>query len=138
VKQLETDQAWLEDAKGRVVKMVSALLSRLPKDYSYKVIFMRRKMDEILASQKKMLVRQGKPADEVSDERMAQLYRQHLKEVEEWLAQQSNFDILYVSYNDVLDNPDRNANTVNAFLDGALDVGNMVRIVDQTLYRQRR
>jgi hypothetical protein len=138
VKQLKTDQVWLKEAKGKAVKMVSALLRQLPKDYSYKVIFMRRKMEEILASQKKMLVRQGKPTDDVSDERMAELYVQHLKEVEEWLAKQSNFDVLYVSYNDVLDNPAENASTVNAFLDNALDVGNMVRIVDQTLYRQRK
>src|SRR5512143_824098 len=48
VKQIEHDKAWLEDAQGRVVKLISALLKHLPPSYSYKVIFMRRAMPEIL------------------------------------------------------------------------------------------
>ena len=47
VKQLETDTAWLEEAKGRAVKLISALLKQLPRTHSYKVIFMRRAMQEI-------------------------------------------------------------------------------------------
>jgi hypothetical protein len=138
VKQIQTDKEWLEDAHGKVVKMVSALLKNLPDGYLYKVIFMRRKMEEILASQKKMLERQGKPTDDVSDERLAKLYEQHLKEMEAWFGTKSNFDILYVSYNDVLRNPAKNARAVNEFLGHSLNVENMVRVVDKLLYRQRR
>lgn len=138
VKQLETDKEWLEDARGKVVKMVSALLVHLPGDYSYKIIFMRRKMEEILASQKKMLIRQSKPTNDVSDERMAELYAQHLKEVNDWLEKQSNFDVLFISYNDVLSDAVGNANRVNEFLDNSLDVENMVHVVDKALYRQRK
>ncbi len=138
VKEIETDKRWLEDAQGKVVKMVSALLKHLPKEYSYKVIFMRRKMEEILASQKRMLVRQGKPTDDVSDERLAKLYSQHLREFENWIDEQPNFDILYISYNDVLSNPAENANMVNEFLGNALNRENMVSIVDKALYRQRK
>jgi hypothetical protein len=36
VKQIKEDQAWLDDAKGRAVKMVSMLLLDLPEGYNYK------------------------------------------------------------------------------------------------------
>ena len=85
VKQIDHDQSWLEDAEGKVVKMVSQLLQHLPPDYSYKVVFMRRRMDEILASQHKMLIRRGEPSEKISDEQMAALFRKHLKRLKTWL-----------------------------------------------------
>jgi len=138
VKQIKQDQAWLEDARGKTVKMVSALLKHLPDGYSYKVIFMRRKMEEILASQKRMLVRREEPTDKASDEAMTVWFHKHLKEVEAWLAAQPNIDVIYVSYNDTLENPVQQAKRVNQFLGNALDEKKMVGVVDPTLYRQRR
>jgi len=138
VKQVEHDQAWLEQAQGKAVKMVSALLKHLPRSYTYKVIFMRRVMGEVLTSQRQMLIRRGKPADTVSDERMADLSRQHLKKVEAWLDEQPNIEILYASYNEVLKNPAEQAKKVNQFLGDALDVESMVGVVDRSLYHQRQ
>ena len=138
VKQLEQDRAWLPDAKGKVVKIISALLKHLPQEYAYRVIFMRRKMDEILASQKRMLVRRGEPTDAVGDAKMADLFRGHVKKVEVWLGGQSNIKVLYVSYNDVLEKPTQYAKRINRFLGRGLDVKGMVGVVDSSLYRQRR
>ena len=118
--------------------MVSALLKHLPGAYTYKVIFMRRKIEEVLASQKRMLVRRGEPTDKVGDDQMAAWFRQHLKTVEAWLAEQPNFDVLYVSYNEILENPAEQARRVNQFLGGALDHEKMIGVVDPSLYRQRR
>jgi len=51
VKKLkEGDVAWLSDAQGKAVKIIAALLIELPSNYEYHVLFMRRKMEEILAS----------------------------------------------------------------------------------------
>ena len=47
VKQIEHDKVWLADARGRAVKLISALLKHLPPTYNYKVIFMRRAMPDI-------------------------------------------------------------------------------------------
>jgi hypothetical protein len=138
VKQIEHDQAWLEDAKGRAVKMIAELLRRLPSTYDYKVIFMRREMEEILASQRQMLVRRGEPTDRVSDEDMASMFRGHLEQVEAWIAEQPNVSVLYVSYNDLVTDPHPHARKINEFLGGALDTDAMIGVVDHTLYRQRR
>ena len=137
VKQVAQDQAWLEDAKGHVVKMVSALLLQLPPTYTYKVIFMRRKIEEVLASQKAMLDRKGEAPSPVSDDKMAALFRKHLDQVEKWVAEQSNVQVLYVHYNEVLAEPRPQIDKINRFLGGALDVDKMVSVVDRTLYRQR-
>lgn len=137
VKQIAQDQAWLADAQGRVVKMVSALLLQLPGTHTYRVVFMRRKMDEILASQKQMLVRKGEPPSPVSDDKMAALFRKHLDQVEKWVAEQPNIEVLYVHYNEVLAGPRPQMERINQFLGGALDVDKMVSVVDRTLYRQR-
>jgi hypothetical protein len=138
VKQIEHDQSWLEDAQGKAVKMISALLKHLPQGYTYKVVFMHRNMEEILASQKQMLIRRGEPTDRVSDEEVAELFRRHLRRVEAWIGQQSNFDVIHVDYHQVLKSPVEQARRVNQFLDYALDEESMVSVVDWSLYRQRQ
>jgi len=138
VKRIEHDQSWLEDARGKAVKMISALLKHLPQGYTYKVIFMRRKMDEILDSQRQMLIRRGGSTDAAGDEKMAELFRQHLKQVEAWTDGQPNIEAIYVGYNEILESPVEQAKRINQFLGNTLNVENMVGVVDQMLYRQRR
>lgn len=138
VKKLPEDTAWLEDAQGHVVKVISRLLLHLPAAYTYKVIFMRREMAEILASQTQMLIRRGKPTGTVSDAKMAELFSKHLRDVNAWLAQQSNMGVLYVSYNEILKNPTENVTTINRFLKDTLNAGKMLNVIDDALHRQRR
>lgn len=138
VKQIQHDKSWLEEARGKVVKMISQLLLHLPAEYRYNVVFMHREMEELLASQRKMLEHRGEPLDEASDPRMAELFHKHLERVRAWLDHQSNFDVIHVSYNQVLDAPREQARRVDRFFGAGLDVKAMVDVVDPTLYRQRR
>ncbi|MCZ6819927.1 MAG: sulfotransferase domain-containing protein [Calditrichaeota bacterium] len=139
VKELDKteDKAWLADAQGKVIKIISQLLKDLPPKFTYKVVFMRRKMKEILASQKQMLVRRGEPTDSISDEELANLFNMHVSQVESWLEEQSNFDVIYVPYNDAIEKPSKYADDLNNFLGGDLDVGAMTAVVDKSLHRQR-
>ena len=137
VKELEENQEWLPGAQGKVVKIISQLLKPLPRDYEYKVIFMRRKMAEILASQKQMLVRRGEPTDAVSDKTLAELFQKHLSQIEAWLAEQPNFEVLYIHYSEALDKPAEAAEQIKEFLGGKLDVEKMNSVVDKSLHRQR-
>jgi hypothetical protein len=138
VKQIETDKAWLPDARGKVVKMIAALLRHLPPDYAYKVVFMRRDIGEVLASQRQMLIRRREAADTVPDERMASLFSKHVKQIEAWLAEQPHAEVLFVHYGDVLASPIDEARRIDQFFGGLLDVDRMVEVVDPSLYRQRR
>lgn len=138
VKQLpKGDHGWLEDAQGKAVKVIAALLKHLLPQYNYKVIFMRRRMEEILASQKQMLMRRGEDPDRVSDEEVARLFEKHLRKVEAWLAAQSHVDVLDVDYNAMLADPIPYARRINVFLGGFLDEKAMVALVDAKLYRNR-
>jgi hypothetical protein len=139
VKKLpEGDTAWLPDAEGKAVKVISALLEHLPMQYSYRVLFMQRKMEEVLASQMQMLIRSGQPTDKVGDEQLAEMYEKHLAKVNGWLAAQANFSVLYLDYNEMLADPEKYAAQVNEFLGGVLELRDMAGIVDANLYRQRK
>lgn len=137
VKQIEHDQSWVRDAEGKVVKIISQLLHHLPSDRAYKIVFMRRDMDEILASQRQMLLRRGEDTDKIADEKLAELFRHHVEDVQGWLNGQPNIDVIYVMYNSVLARPQKEARRIAAFFDVDLDVDAMAAVVDPTLYRQR-
>src|SRR5690349_19374505 len=62
VKKTKQDSSWVPAARGKAVKMVSQLLYDLPPAERYRIIFMSRDLDEVLASQEKMLARLGRPA----------------------------------------------------------------------------
>ncbi len=136
VKQLPNDVAWLPDAEGKAVKMVSMLLYELPKDRTYQVVFMRRAMPEILASQKKMLLRRNKDMH-VDDAEMKELFESHLGNIQAWLKEQTHLRVLEIWYNDMMKQPAAEAKRINEFLGGQLNESAMAGTVDETLYRNR-
>jgi len=139
VKQMKDgDLAWLPDAAGKVVKIVTGLITFLPADHNYKVIFMQRDIKEVLSSQKKMLSRLGKGDDNIPDDKMAKVYEEHLKQVKAWLVRQPNIKVLYVNYNSMVADPADALHKVNALLGGSMDVQRMLAVVDTELYRERK
>lgn len=139
VKKMDDgDIAWLADAQGKVVKVISQLLKYLPGDYEYRVIFMRRNMDEILASQKKMLINRGEDANKANDEEIASLFEKHLQSVLSWLRTQPNVSTLYVHYTDMLNNPMPQVEQINQFMGGWMNTKAMAGVVDPNLYRNRK
>lgn len=139
VKQMKDgDLAWLPEAVGKVVKIVTGLIAFLPPDYHYKIIFMQRDLNEVLSSQKKMLGRLGKGDDNLPDDKLAKTYEEHIKQVKAWLVRQANIEALYVNYNTMVADPTESLQKVNAFLGGGMDVQTMASVVDGELYRERK
>jgi hypothetical protein len=138
VKQTDGHHAWLAAANGKSVKMIYRLLYGLPSTHQYRVLFMRRKIDEVLASQKKMLERNGKPGDNsITDQQMAAMFRSQLQKFEKWVAEQPNFQLIDVDYNAMLADPLPQIATINDFLGGGLNTDAMVEVVNPALYRNR-
>lgn len=138
VKQLDKgDRAWLPQARGRAVKVISALLEHLPAEENYLVIMMHRQIEEILASQKKMLVRRGEDPDKTSDAKMRELYAKHMGQVSAWLEGQPHIKVLDMDYNALLADPLPQASRVASFLGIASAAEAMASVVDPSLYRNR-
>ena len=137
VKKIKEDSSWLDGCHGKVFKMVSALLYYLPNSKEYKIVFMKRKMDEMLASQNTMLRRQGRNDAVVSDDEMAKKLDKHLLKIETWLAKQRNFKVIYINYNSVIENALENAKNVAFFLNLPMAIDKMVKVVESSLYRQK-
>jgi broad-specificity NMP kinase len=134
----EGDVDWLPQAKGKVVKVIAALLTHLPPNYKYDVIVMRRAMPEILASQRQMLVRRGENPDKVKDEDIAALFDKHLAKTIDWAKKQKNIRLMEVDYNAALKNAAPLVKRINNFFGGQLNTEMMASVVDPTLYRQRK
>ena len=134
----DPDKRWLAEVRGKAVKIISFLLGSLPETFSYRVIFMHRNLDEVMASQSKMLETRGESqgADADNDALMAS-YRTNVEKTERLLARRSCFDVLDVDYKSVLDDAAGAAARIGAFVGDRLDTGAMAAAVDQQLYRNR-
>ncbi len=138
VLRTATDASWVAQAPGKAVKVVYALLRQLPPGFEYRVLWMRRRLGEVIASQERMLARRGAPADAaLSRERLAAVFAAQLAETEAWLAQQPSFRVLALAYTEVVADPQRAARAIDAFLGGGLDREAMAGAVDPLLVRQR-
>jgi hypothetical protein len=137
VKQMTAGNTrWLDEAQGKVVKVISALLEHLPAKFRYKVIFMERALPEVLASQKKMLV--NRSADTaVTDADMEARFRDHLKAVKYWLARQTNLEVMYVDYSRMIAGPEADCQRVADFIGVPVDVEKMRSVPNAGLYRNR-
>jgi len=138
VKELErqADKSWLGEARGRAIKVISFLLKELPESFNYKVVFMRRELSEVLASQAKMLAHRGEAAS-TDDARMLDLWESHLWRATYLLRHAGHFESIDVEYRQALADPRREAQRINAFLGGRLSVEAMLGAVDEALYRNR-
>lgn len=138
VKTIRSDSSWLEGARGKAVKIIYALLTDLPTSYEYRLIFMHRNLQEIVRSQDVMLARRGEQRAALDSQSMAAVFERQLCKTEQWLAQQTNFQILDVAYRDVINDPLAVSQQVSDFLDIVLARSAMASVVDPSQYRQRQ
>ncbi len=137
VKHTSTDSTWVDDAAGRAVKVIHALLRSLPEGYRYRVIFMKRRLDEVVASQDAMLGRIGRKGTTMGSDALRAAYAREYERIGAWLSDQPNFEVHEVSYNGLMDDPERVVAGVCGFVGGGLDAGRMLGVVDPSLYRER-
>jgi hypothetical protein len=136
VKKIKEDQSWLPGLRGKAVKMVSLLLYDLPSSERFRILFMERDLEEMLVSQEKMLKRLGRPV--APRQQMAQAYSVHLERLHKWLEQQTNIAVLCLRYQELVEQPETQAERVSEFLHGRANVAGMIQAVDTSLYRNRK
>jgi hypothetical protein len=137
VKSLpEGNVVWLQNAGGKVIKVIAPLLEHLPSQYLYKVLFMERELKEILASQKKMLANRNESA-KLDDAEMELQFRNHLAAVKAWLVRQTHIEVLYVNFNSLIAGPKPLCVKISDFLGIPMNIDRMVSVPTEKLYRNR-
>jgi hypothetical protein len=155
------DKSWLAGARGHSLKVVAPLLAALPlqiqkskinhpqpvlrspsgevgstiSSLHYRILFMEREMEEILASQDSMLARLGKPTHPGAD--IAKAYRQQVRHAKSWLTGRG-IPAMSVSYADLVHRPDEALPPLAAFLGVPEKLAAMRAVIDPTLHRARR
>jgi hypothetical protein len=136
VKSTARDASWVRAAPGRAVKVISQLLPALPIGYDYRVVFLRRPLEQIVRSQRVMLERIAGPVVQADDEARRML-AEHLVDIDAWLATARHVRWLGVSYERVLAEPRAQAARIARFLERDLDVDAMAAAIEPALHRQR-
>jgi hypothetical protein len=137
VKRLRQDNAWLDQARGKAVKVIAPLLDSLKPGVAYGVLMVERDLDEILQSQERMLARQARSGSELSGSRLKAIYRKQLRQIKRMLSE-NHVATLFLDHRLCVTDPAAASDRINAFFGGCLDASAMARAVDPTLYRQRR
>lgn len=134
IQQLQSDSAWLAEARGHAVKIVSLLLYDLPPALPCRIILMRRNLDEILASQQAMLRRRGQAGLGPPDDQMRRHFETHLAKIRRWIAER-NIPCLECDYNRLLQDPEPSLAELVAFLGGGIQPGALRQAIRPELYR---
>ncbi len=133
----ETDKSYIREGRGKVLKVISFLIKDLPDDNDYRVIFMRRDLDEVLASQNKMIHRLGTTDTTATEAAMKEAYRNDIVRTRLLCRDRPNFELIEIGYKPTIENPAATARSVNAFVGGHLNEAAMREAVDGSLYRNR-
>lgn len=129
------DRAWLRAECGKAVKIVAPLLGAIPPDVPCKVVFMERSAAEIVASQRKMLERQGREGARLDDATLVRTLSAQLEAARALCLGRRNLELLPVGYAEAVADPQKTARRIAEFLGGALDQAAMAATADPRLYR---
>jgi hypothetical protein len=80
IKQLPNDPRCIAEAEGRVVKVISRLLLSPPAEHDYRIIFMQRRLPEVIAWQDEMLRRRGTFNEGANATVISAAFEKHLSE----------------------------------------------------------
>ncbi len=138
IKKLPQQPRIIEQALGKATKVISALLPSLPARHKYKVIFMTRPVQEIVASQWQMLEHRG-IAPKTERTHLEQTQAQHALTVLENLRRHPRFSVLEVDYPALVREPEQWIGRIVEFLgaDQLPHQAAMHGVVQPQLHRQR-
>lgn len=136
VKNLARDNKFLDNAQGKAVKVISHLLFYLPHRHHYKVIFMDRNIREVIKSQQKMLVRDGKLKKDTYPTHLEKTFKKTLDKIKVWEEKSMNVDVLRIPHHEAINNPVKIAEDVISFLKMDVDAKKVASVVDSSLHRE--
>ncbi len=134
--RLHEDASWIRSARGMAVKIVAHLLPYLPDDEEYRIIFMLRNLEEVVASQRAMLDRLGRTGASLDARELARAYTGQLVRVQNWLQSRPGIPVLAVNYTEALEDAAGAAQRLESFLGEPFNRTLAAAAVDAALRRQ--
>jgi hypothetical protein len=140
IKTLPKNPRVIDSARGRAIKVISLLLPALPRQHHYKIVFMQRPVEEVAASQLKMLQRRFPGKTHASSAKMAETLRAHRDETLMMLRRLPNIEVLEVSYPDLVNTPAAWLPKIAKFIAPRWDFAatKAAAVVKPELHRQRQ
>lgn len=137
IKKLPKDPRILEKAKGKAVKVVSALMPSLPGKHRYKILYMVRPSAQVVDSQWAMLARQGKqPRSEKPH--LIETQEHHSRQIREILNKSDRVELLEIDYPALVADPQPTLARIAEFLgEGFQNSPQVAACIRPALYRQR-
>ena len=137
VKQLVKDNRFLEETKGKGIKIIPQFLRYLDAELSYRIIFIIRDINEVVASQEKMLSKDNNKDTNQSASDLKRAFDKQINQTMAFLNNYSRLPVLYISHRQCIEKPIEIAENINEFLGGYLDINKMAKAVSRNLYRQK-
>lgn len=137
VKRIAYDVSWLNEAKGKVVKVVAPLLQHLPPHFCYKIVYLHRDINEIIASQQKMVEKdRGGHAGKSYNVILAESYRKMENSIlsKEW---KNGSEVLKLDFSELVNGQQEELEKLEDFLGIELDISKMLSVADPSLYRNK-
>ncbi len=132
VKGIVRDNSFLKDAAGKVVKIVAPLPVYLDKSLDYRIVFMRREIEEVLRSQEKMLNK-----DQTSErEKFRTIYEMHLKKTYHFFESNS-IPYIDIQYKQLLNESEQELKRLIDFLELSTPIEELLSVIKVDLYRNK-
>lgn len=132
VKGIVRDNSFLKDAAGKAIKIVAPLPMFMDKSLNYKVIFMRRDMDEVLRSQEVMLNKD----QSAEREKFRSIFQGHLDKTYQFLNA-NNIPFMDVNYAELVKNPSSVIPAWKEFVGTEIALEDLMDVVKPDLYRNK-
>lgn len=137
IKVLPKNPRIIEQTKGKVVKVISALLPSLPRPHRYKIIYMVRPTQQVVDSQLVMLDRQGQKARS-EKQHLIEVQESHSRQIRQAISKSDRADLLEVSYPDLVADPQAIIEELEKFLGSRFQKSPaVVACVKPKLFRNR-
>jgi tetratricopeptide (TPR) repeat protein len=142
IKQIAKEPELLDDpaVEGKAIKCISMLLTKMPEHHHYKVIFMTRPIEEVIASQEKMKTRLGTKGAELERKQLERGMHAHRDETRKWLGHARHIDVMEVDYPTLVRDPQSIIPHLVDFLgkDRLANFDKMADVIDPALYRRKK
>ncbi len=131
-----SDISWLQQYKGHAVKIISPILAKLTISFPAKVIFVKRPLNEVILSQRKVAMDRGNTLA-IDDNQLITIFNKHINYLLNILEQNIYTYVLEIEFPEIFSDIDYVIQSLNKFLDGNLDVRKMRNVIHPELYRNK-